>query len=89
MGMSGRGGGERGQTGGMGWEAERVEIDRGSGVGESWDMRSGVGGGESGVGGGESGVGGGESGVGGGESGDRLEWGGRGREWGRRGREWG
>ena len=31
MGMSGRGGGERGQT--VGWEGERVGMDRGSGVG--------------------------------------------------------
>ena len=30
IGMSGRGGGERGQT--VGWEGERVGIDRGSGV---------------------------------------------------------
>ena len=38
IGMTGRGGGERGQTGGVGWEGERMGIDR----------RSGVGGGESG-----------------------------------------
>ena len=31
IGMSGRGGGERGQT--VVWEGERVGIDRGSGVG--------------------------------------------------------
>ena len=31
IGMSGREGGERGQT--VGWEGERVGIDRGSGVG--------------------------------------------------------
>ena len=67
IGMSGRGGRERGQTGGMGWEAEREGIDRGSRVGESGD-RSGVGGGESGIYR--------WSGVGGGE------WGGRGRKWG-------
>ena len=47
--MSGRGGGERGQT--VGWEGERVGIDKGSGVG--WervgiDRGSEVGGGESG-----------------------------------------
>ena len=38
-GMSGRGGGERGQT--VGWEGERVGIDRGSGVGggESGDRQ--------------------------------------------------
>ena len=55
IGMSGRGGGERGQT--VGWEGERAGIDRGSGVGwASWgggervgiDWRSGVGGGENG-----------------------------------------
>ena len=69
IGMSRRGGGEQGQTGGMGWEAERVGIDRGSGVGESGDRRSGVGGGECG-----------DIQV---EWGGRgREWGRRGREWG-------
>ena len=55
-----------GQTGGMGWEGERVGIDRGSGVGwarKGRDRGSGVGGGESG-----------DIQV--------EEWGGRGREWG-------
>ena len=62
----------------MGWEGERVGIDR----------KSGVGGGESGdrqlEWGGKGRVGiDRRSGVGGGESGDRQEeWGGRGREWG-------
>ena len=32
-GMSGRGGGERGQTGGVGWKGERVGMDRRNGVG--------------------------------------------------------
>ena len=58
----------------MGWEGERVGIDRRSGVGrESGDRQEEWGGrGER--------VGIDRSGVGGGESGDRQEWGGRG--WG-------
>ena len=59
----------------MGWEGERVVIDRRSGVGggESGDRQEWVGRGREGID---------RSGVGGGESGDRQEWGGRGREWG-------
>ena len=80
----------------MGWEKERVGIDRrGSGVGggesgdrQEWGTRGGVGweGKRLGIDRRGSGVGGGESGdrrsgVEGGESGDRQEeWGGRGRE---------
>ena len=72
----------------MGWEGERVEIDRRSRVewGESGDRQKEewVGDGESGD---RSGVGGGRVGIDRsrveeGESGDRQEWGGRGREWG-------
>ena len=52
IGVSGRGGGEWRQTGGVGWEGERVGIDRGMGGGGGErvgiDRRSGVGGGESG-----------------------------------------
>ena len=32
IGMTGRGGGELGHTGGVGWEGERVGIDRRKGV---------------------------------------------------------
>ena len=41
IGMTGRGGGELGQTGGVGWEWERVGIDRRNGVRgeESWDRQ--------------------------------------------------
>ena len=49
IGVSGRGGGDRGQS--VGWEGERVGIDRGSGVGGERvgiDRRSGLGGGQSG-----------------------------------------
>ena len=49
IGVSGRGGGERGQT--VGWEGERVGIERGSGVGGERiqiDRGSGVRGGEGG-----------------------------------------
>ena len=68
IGMSGRGGGERGQTGGVGWEGERVGIDIGG-----WGRRV-----ENGDRQGE--WRGRRSGVEG-ESGDRQEeWGGR--EWG-------
>ena len=62
----------------MGWEWERVGMDR----------RSGVGVGESGGREEEECAGRGRevetdrSGVGGGEIGDRQEWGGRGRDWG-------
>ena len=51
IGLSWRGGGERGQTGGMGWEGERIGIERGGGVrGEriQIDRGSGVRGGEGG-----------------------------------------
>ena len=77
IGMSGMGGGERGQS--VGWEGERVGIDRGSWVGgERKGIDRGIGGGER-----EWGYTGGGVGVEGGESGDRQgEWGGRGREWG-------
>ena len=87
IGMSGRGGGERGQT--VGWEGERVGIDRVSGVGGERvgiDRGSGVGWARKGL---DRGIGGERvgthrSGVGGGKSGDiqAEEWGGRGREWG-------
>ena len=63
---SGVGRGEWGQTGRVGWEGERVGIDRRSGVGkgESGDEQ-------------EEWVGGGESG-----DRQEEEWGGKGREWG-------